>query len=224
MRIEEAKYIGKLLKQYIGNEEFRLLNIGSSTEKFRKEISPHIDAEIFAPIENSNIEITHFDLKDDVGVDISGDIFDLKTQEKLKEVRPDFILACNILEHLEKDMREKFSSIMDLIIENGGVIIITVPHSYPLHLDPIDTYYRPSPDELCLLFPQYELIDSRLIVSSNYLSEFRRMGLNEKLKIIARVFTPFYRPRTWLCIVHRFLWLFRPYLVSCVAMRKRNIE
>ncbi len=223
MRIEEAKYIGELVKRYTDDNEVRLLNIGSSTKDFRSKVSPYIDAEIFSPLEGLNVEITHFDLKDEEGVDISGDIFDSKIQENLKAVNPNLILACNLLEHLDLGLREEFPSVIDRIIEKEGVIIITVPYSYPLHFDPIDTYYRPSPDELCLLFPQYDVIESTRIVSSNYLSEFRKSGLNEKLKIIARVFTPFYRPRTWLCIMHRFLWLFRPYIVSCVALKKRNI-
>lgn len=223
MRIEEAKYIGKLVKSFAEKKELKLLNIGSSTEKFRKNISPHINAEIFTPLEKLNVEVTHFDLKDDVGIDISGDIFDPKIQEALKAVKPNLILVCNLLEHLQKDMREEFPLVIDRILEKGGVIIITVPFSYPLHLDPIDTYYRPSPDELCSLFPQYNMTDSNVVVSSDYLSEFRKLGLFATLKIIARVFTPFYKPRTWLCIAHRFLWLFRPYKISCVALQKKNV-
>lgn len=224
MRIEEAKYIGELVKRYTDNKDVRLLNIGSSTKDFRSKISPYIDEEIFSPLESSSVEVTHFDLKDEEGVDISGDIFDSKIQESLKKVRPNLILACNLLEHLEQGLREKIPLIIERIIDEGGVVIITVPYSYPLHLDPIDTYYRPSPEELHFLFPQYNLIDSSLIVSSNYFSEFRELVLREKLKIIARVFTPFYRPKTWLCIVHRLFWLFRPYVVSCVALQKKNIE
>lgn len=220
MRIEEAKHIGNLVKRFTENKEIRLLNVGSSTEEFRKKISPHIDAEIFSPLKKFDVVVTHFDLKEDVGVDISGDIFDINTQIKLKSVHPNLILACNLLEHLNKEKREEFPLVMDRIIEEEGMIIITVPYSYPLHLDPIDTYYRPSPSELCLLFPEYDLIDSSLIVSSTYFSELKKMSLNSKLKIFARVLTPFYKPRTWLCIIHRFFWLFRPYIVSCVALQK----
>jgi hypothetical protein len=220
MRIEEAKYIGDLVKRFTDNKEVRLLNVGSSSEDFRKKIGPYIDEEIFAPIKKLNVKVTHFDLKDEEGVDIAGDIFDSAIQEKLKNLRPNLILACNLLEHLKQDMREQFPSIIDRIIGGNGIIIITVPHSYPLHLDPIDTYYRPSLEDLDLLFPEYDLIDSSIIVSSNYFSEFQALNLFAKLKIIVRIFTPFYKPKTWLCIMHRLFWLFRPYLVSCVALQK----
>jgi hypothetical protein len=224
MRIEEAKYIGELIKKYKSKEEVSLLNIGSSTEDFRKNIKPHIDAELFSPLKNLNIKITHFDLKDDDGVDISGDIFDSNTQIKLKLVRPSLILACNILEHLEKDMKDHFPKIMDEILEDDGIIIVTVPYSFPLHLDPIDTYYRPSPEELRLLFPHYDLLNEKIIVSTNYFSDFRAFSVFLKLRIIVRVFTPFYKPKNWLCAIHRFFWFFRPYLVSCVVLQKKGIE
>ena len=220
MRVEEAKYVGEKVKQLILGDKVVVLNLGSSTNNFRKNTQPHIHKNIFAPLEELNVRVVHSDLKELDGVDISGDVFDPETQEKLRKLNPNVVLACNIMEHLEKDVRNKFPQILSNIVKLGGVVILTVPYSYPLHLDPIDTYYRPSPAEIASLFPSFDTIDSQVLASTSYFAELSKQKIKEKLKLIIRIFLPFYKPMTWLCIVHRFLWLFRPYKVSCVILKK----
>lgn len=221
MRIEEAKYIRKLLKKHTNDSKITLLNLGSSTKHFRKIEQPHIDSEIFYPLKELNYKIVHFDLKDADGVDISGNIFDLKIQKKLQTIRPNLLLVCNLLEHLEQTMRKNLPLIIDDIIADNGMLIITVPYSYPLHLDPIDTYYRPSPKQISQLFPNYEMIDGSVITSRTFFSEYVKYDLSLKIKLAIRVFIPFYKFKSWLCLAHRMLWLFRPYKISCVILRKK---
>ena len=38
------------------------------------------------------------------------------------------------------------------LLPQGGLFFVTVPYSYHYHADPIDTMYRPSPEELASLF------------------------------------------------------------------------
>ncbi len=140
MRIEEAKYVGELVRKLTANGKGPVLNLGSSSGHFRKIDQPHIHDEIFAPLEKSNVKVIHSDLKDQEGVDISGDIFDPDIQWKLRQLRPSLVLVCNLMEHLQEDMRGRLPAALDSIIDPGGVGIITVPYSYPLHFDPIDTY------------------------------------------------------------------------------------
>ena len=59
------------------------------------------------------------------------------------------VLCCNILEHVAD--REAFARVCDQILSPGGTIVVSVPQSYPLHMDPIDTYYRPMPAEIAQL-------------------------------------------------------------------------
>jgi len=33
-----------------------------------------------------------------------------------------------------------------------GYLVVSVPHSYPFHADPIDTLFRPAPDEVVTMF------------------------------------------------------------------------
>lgn len=222
MRLEEAKHIEFLLSKFTGNKTNLeiLLNLGSSTGDFRKVQQPHIDQYVFEPLNASTYRTIHFDLKSAEGVDISGNIFDLKTQKILKEIRPTIIMCCNLLEHLEEGSRNEIQNIFDLLLEENGILLITVPYSYPLHFDPIDTYYRPSPQELSKLFPSYSVIDETIIVSSRFMDEFLAYGLYFKIRTLARLFTPFYKFKEWKALIHRLQWLFKNYKVSCVMLKK----
>ena len=70
---------------------------------------------------------------------------------------PDAILCCNIFEHVED--RARFASICHDALRPGGYLVVSVPYSYPYHTDPIDTYLRPTPEEIAAMFPGYALIE-----------------------------------------------------------------
>jgi len=223
MRPEEAKYIGDQVRVLLTEDTDTLINIGSSTDNFRRVDQPYIHREIFEQIDNSGKSVVHVDLKDNDGVDLVGNIFDKEMQTTIKSYKPKVLLVCNLMEHLEVHVRDALPQVLDNVIEPGGHLIITVPYSYPLHFDPIDTYYRPSPEELCLLFPSYKIIDSRVVVSGTFLPEFIKYNWKTKLKIFVRILTPFYRPMKWLGMMQRFTFLFRPYKISCVVLQKESV-
>lgn len=222
MRVEEAKYIGQILKDLSQIIHGPVLNLGSSTEHFRKVDQSHIHQEIFEQLDRTEVQVLHSDLKQQEGVDISGDIFDLEVQNRLKDLKPQVILVCNLMEHLQVEVREILPRVLDNILDKNGYLIITVPYRYPLHFDPIDTYYRPTPQELGFLFSpyEYEVVDSKVVVSTTFLPELLNLGWRDKFKVMVRLLTPFYRFRKWLGLVHRFTFLFRPYKVSCIVLKK----
>jgi len=222
MRLEEAKHIKYILAKYTGNNRKLevLLNLGSSTGDFRKIQQPHIDKYIFKPLDKTIYQTIHFDLKNDIGVDLSGNIFDVETQKTLLKTKPTIIMCCNLMEHLDEDLRHQVPNIFDLILENEGVLLITVPYSYPVHLDPIDTYFRPSPLQLSALFPGYYTLDKSIIESSTFLDEFLSYSLYWKIRTVVRLFTPFYKYKGWKTLIHRCLWLFKKYKISCVLLKK----
>lgn len=148
MRKEEAEYIGGLLLELTNNNSGPVLNLGSSTKEFREVVKPHIDNNLFKPLKKKGINVVHSDLKSASGVDISGSIFDKETQGKLKDVKPSVIMLCNLLEHLEPEQLHSIPSVINEIAPPGGYVIVSVPYSYPLHYDPIDNYFRPSPEKL----------------------------------------------------------------------------
>ncbi|MFT6908010.1 MAG: hypothetical protein ACJAS1_004698 [Oleiphilaceae bacterium] len=220
MRKEEAVCIGNAINKIALEHGGPLLNIGSSTREFREKIQPHVYNDIFAPLENLGVKVIHSDLKADDGVDVSGDLLDPEVQARLATFKPKVILASNLLEHLSIEVREKLPEVLSNILASGGYLIISVPYSYPLHFDPIDTYYRPSPDELCKLLPDYTKVEAKVILSTNYMSDLKKSNLKFLIIILIRLFTPFYKPKKWISIAHRFFWLFRPYKVSFVVLRK----
>lgn len=224
MRKEEAEYVGRLVKNVLAETNGSVLNLGSSTGEFRTIRQPHIHEYVFAPLENSGVNVVHTDLKAAEGVDIAGDLFDPAIQKRLQEMQPALVMACNLMEHLPQELRVALPDVLDKIIAPGRFLLITVPYSFPLHYDPIDTYFRPSPHELCALFPTYEIVDAQILQSTTYLADLRRQGWRRIVRAAIRPLAPFYKPRIWLSHCHRLTWLFRNYRVSCVLLRKPDME
>jgi len=191
-------------------DSFVVLNLGSGSRRFREVSKPYIDAGIFDPLRRRGATVVHSDLKQEDGVDVSGDLFDPGIQAQLRALQPDVVLACNILEHLDAGLRRRFPAVLDSLLPAGAVLVITAPYSYPYHADPIDTLYRPSPEEICRLFPGYEVVDTTVVKSSSYGAEFVHGGPLRMVRKLIRLLFPFVRPKRWLSHAHRMLWLFRP--------------
>jgi SAM-dependent methyltransferase len=218
VRTQEAAWVGEKLR---GVEGCRVvLNLGSGSKRFRQVSKPYIDRDIFEPLARAGARGVHAALKSGEGIEVSGDLFDPAIQARLRDLAPDAIVACNIMEHLPDDLRGRFPAVLDSLLRPGGVLVVTVPYSYPYHADPIDTLYRPSPKELCALFPGYQVLDARTIDSESYGDEFVAGGPWRMVRKVVRMAFPFPRPKRWLSHAHRFLWLFRPYRLTGVVLRK----
>lgn len=226
MRPTEAAFIGSLLNGFSAERISPVLNLGSSTLRVRKIEFPHIDREIFTPLEERGVQIIHSDLKADEGVDIVGDIYDCDVQAKVRSIGAKVVICCNIMEHVA-DAAE-FARISGSLVPPGGMIIVTVPYSYPFHPDPIDTYYRPLPAEVAQLFNGFELEQAQIVEDTTYLQDLLRDKTVAQLmrQLVShglKFFTPFTGLAAWKARYHRYLWLFRPYKVSCVLMRKKAV-
>jgi SAM-dependent methyltransferase len=94
------------------------------------------------------------DARPEPGVDIVADI------STLQGVEPDFDVAIctSLLEHVVD--RAATAQNVCRVVRPGGVLILTVPRRYPLHADPIDTGFRPTPEELCRLVPWPEVMEA----------------------------------------------------------------
>lgn len=220
MRPEEAHWVGGVLTGLGAQRISPVLELGSSTLAFRTVEKPHIDRLVHAPLRDAGVKVVHCDLKADPGIDISGDIYDPAVRAAVKAVGARCILCCNILEHLTD--REAFVRICDEVLRPGGVLVITVPYSYPLHLDPIDTYYRPSPEALRALLPDYRLVEAKVIRSGSHLSDLRARGgvVRELAATLGRSLVLRGGVERTRARLHRLGWLFRPYTMSAVVLEK----
>lgn len=196
-----------------------LLNIGSSTTFFRTQVQPHVDALVFRPLELRGVRPVHFDLKMGEGVDVSGDIFNDDDFHKLKSFAPRAILCSNVLEHVTEP--GKLAQRCLELLPPGGLLFITVPYSYPYHADPIDTLYRPSPEEVGRLFAPHQVVSQEVVNAGSYRDVLKK----QPLKIFRHIFRfpfPFIAFKKWQRSMKKLYWLIHPYQVTCVVIRKNQ--
>lgn len=223
MRSKEARFIGSVLQRLPDHEISPVANLGSSTLHLQQVDSPHIHREIFAPLAQRGVRVINIDLKEDEGVDIVGDIYDASIQQKIQSLRPKLLICCNILEHVTNPA--EFARISTSLVAPGGRIIVSVPYSYPYHPDPIDTYFRPTPEGVARLFEGCTIADGRIVSDTTYLHDLtHEHTVPQLMRLFAahavKFFFPFGNWPAWKARYHRYLWLFRPYKTSCVILVK----
>ena len=197
-----------------------LLNLGSSTRRFREVIKPHIEAELFAPLREAGVKVVHSDLKEAEGVDFSGDILDPEVRRGLQGMGFKCVLLSNLLEHVRD--REAVAAACEEIVGPGGYILATVPSSYPYHGDPIDTYYRPSPAELASVFGRSESLLAEEVAELTFAEDLKARGLTvagELMRTVLWALVFFVRPRSAAARLHRWLWYSKPRRVAIALLQ-----
>jgi hypothetical protein len=158
---KEALWIGQKLAQLPSESIAPVLNVGSATAAFREDSQPYIDRLIFAPLRQRNIKVEYTDLQSGPGVDLSGDLNDPDFFKQLIGRGYRSVLCCNLLEHVS-DPRAICAKLEGLMPADG-IIVVTVPHRFPYHPDPIDTMFRPTPAEIASLFPLCTVVHADVI-------------------------------------------------------------
>jgi len=218
MMICDAKWLAGALGEFSNEEISPVLNIGSSTKKFREVDQPHIYKDVFKPLEERGVQVIHTDLKEAEGVDIAADIFDEEAFAKLLEYKPRSIICTHMFEHIED--RELLTKKLMSLLPDGGIFFITVPYSYHHHADPIDTMYRPSPDELSELFVGQKIIKKEVLIGGNYWEKIRQRPITLFCRHFFRFFAPFAGMKKWKRSMRKLYWLFNPYKVSAIMGKK----
>lgn len=217
MRASEADVLRDVLLDH--GDVSPLLNLGSSTRHFREVSQPHIQNSLFGPLEAAGVQVFHSDLKEGDGIDLAGDILDPAVVDRLAAMNFKAVLLSNLLEHVRD--REAVARACERIVGPGGHILVTVPFSYPYHPDPIDTLYRPSPEQLAQLFANCELTQSRVVEDGTYAEDLRLQGRSpakELTSLALRWLTFFRRTRGLLSRTHRWLWYGRQYRTSVALL------
>jgi hypothetical protein len=199
-----------------------LLNLGSSTRAFREQAKPHIERALFAPLRAAGVEVVHSDLKQADGVDVAGDIMEPAVRMALKARGFRALLIANMLEHVRD--RDAVTAACEEIAGPGGLILATVPMSFPYHADPIDTGYRPRPEELAAAFRGSEALLAEAVRGRTYREEIASRGSSiwkEIVRTLGFGLIAFARPKSFRARLSRWRWYRRPYAVSLALVRVR---
>jgi hypothetical protein len=189
-----------------------LLDLGSSRLEFRTVAKPHIERELFGPLRAAGVAIVHCDGKAGDGVDIVADVSD----PKLRGRGFKSLLCANLLEHV-RDPRAAAEAFEE-IVEPGGLILATVPSSYPYHADPIDTGFRPSPAALAALFERSDPVHVEEIACGSYRDRMTSLPAEIGRTLLSALQL---RPRSLRARLDRWRWYRRPYRVSIALVRTR---
>lgn len=214
----DAVWLQKTLARFSNEELSPIVNIGSSTAHFREVEQPFIHELIFGPLAERGIDVIHVDLKAGDGVDISADILSDSGNEKVRAHAPKALICTHVFEHVVS--REGLATrLMDLLPMNG-LFFVTVPSSYHQHNDPIDTMYRPSPEELAALFPGQTILEKSDLVGDTYWMHVRKRPVTLFFRHFLRFFVPFLGWKKWKRSMGKLYWLYHHYRVSAIAGRK----
>jgi SAM-dependent methyltransferase len=213
---EEAKWFNKAITQVGAEHISPMLNIGSSTGHFRTVEQPWIDEYVFGALERGGGNVIHSDIKHASGVDIVGDLTDAGFLNELQSMRFKSVFCSNLLEHVRNP--QQIAQAMRSVVEPGGFIFASCPHDYPIHLDPIDTLFRPDVEELSALFPNSNLILGEIIQGPTYWDVLRRRP-SRLPKTVLRYLAPFYRYQQWCYTMTYLAYLRKPFTATCVLLK-----
>lgn len=173
----EARWLGRTLALLPLHAGSTLLNIGSSTEDYRRREQPWVHREIFEPLSERQVEVVHVDLKSAPGVDLVGDLLDPRFLDLCTDMQPDAVLCSNLLEHVPS--RDALCQGLGRLVADQGHLIVTCPYDYPYHPDPIDTMFRPTVDVLTAHFPELSLRWGEIVTDERqwaYFAHYERWG------------------------------------------------
>ncbi|MBV8801162.1 MAG: hypothetical protein JO208_15325 [Alphaproteobacteria bacterium] len=213
----EARWLYKQIAALPAEQVTPVLNIGSSTQHFREVEQPWTSQELFAPLRASGIRVIHLDFREGDGIDVRADILGDEDVPRLKALRANSILCCNILEHVREP--ERLAARCLQIVQPGGLVFVTVPFSYPYHRDPIDTMYRPSPEELAKLFAPARMVRGEVLdVEESYRDKIRQRPWI-LLRHALRAPIPFVDREKWRRSMRKLYWLKHNYEVTAAVFR-----
>jgi hypothetical protein len=214
----DAEWLGRTLAGLSTEELSPILNLGASTRHFREVEQPYIAELVFRPLEARGVKIVHSDLKVAEGVDVAGDVFDDADFAKLRAVAPRSVICTHMFEHV-LDRQDLARRLLALLPERG-LFFVTVPSSYHEHHDPIDTLFRPTPNELAALFAGQQILEKTELVGETYWGHIARRPVTLFFRHFIRFFVPFLGLKAWKRSMRKLYWLFHPYKVAAVIGRK----
>ena len=218
MNLRESLWIRERLARIPDADLFPVLDVGSSTLDYRTRVQPWIDENLFAPLRARGGKVIHADVKQAPGIDLVVDLLDPGDRARLRSLAPRAALVCNVLEHLPE--RGPLARAVVDLLPPGGHVVVTGPYRYPRHDDPVDTMFRPTPEEVAREFPGTRLLEGAVIDSGNW-REWSPGERGRSLgRFLARMCLPLHRPAEWARLVPHVPYLFRHMKAYAAVLRK----
>jgi len=214
----EAAWIEETLAAVPDESLGTVLDVGSADLAFRTVDQPWIDERIHGPLAARAVPVVFADVKTAPGIDLVADLMTEAGLADLRGVDANTVLCCNVLEHVEQPAA--FASRLGSLVGRGGRLVITVPHSYPHHADPIDTMFRPDIDELVGLVDGFDTERAAILSTGSYRDDFARRPVTLTMRHLFRLPFPFLGWHRWKRSVTKLKYLVKPYRVTCVCLRK----
>jgi hypothetical protein len=220
MLIDEAKWFGDIISTMDSSSIFPMLDVGSSTDRYRKIEQPWIDKYIFKPARENNQEVIHLDIKNASGVDMVGDLTAPEFIEKLSKMKFKSVFCANLLEHIVN--KEDICRILTSIVEEGSYIFVSCPYKSPIHSDPIDTNFRPNIRELISMFERTHLVCAQIVSSYYCYFYYFIRELILLVKETAEVNFFYCKQKKLFAIFKHLSWFFRKTQATCLVLRKSS--
>lgn len=222
MLVEESIWISEKIKEILPTYPFPVLNVGSSTLKYRTVTQPFIQTNIFSLFDDEKNQVIHLDMKKEEGIDMVGDLSNESFRNTIKSLKPKLILCNNVLMYLNKETRKKLAGILYEILDKNGYLIVTNSHVFPPAHDPLEAYYRASPVKMKSdLFNNFVQIDSQIIETQYSFYNFLKLKKRIIPIKILRLLLPLYRSNEWwFMLKYYFFHLKKNYSASCLFLKK----
>ena len=195
-----------------------LLDLGSGSTAAHEAVQPWIEHQLFCPLRARGVEIVHVDMRAGPGIDVQADLTDPADVLRLGGLRPRALLCCNLLEHVAEP--ERLARHCLAMLADGGLVFVTVPYSYPYHRDPIDTMYRPCPQELAELFAGARLLHGTILGAGRSYRDDVRQRPWLLLRHVARFPVPFLSFEKWRRSMAKLYWIAAEYRIICAILER----
>jgi len=211
---EEAAWMGRRLAEFDVGQLSPMIDLGSSTRVFRTVEQPYVDSTIFAPLVRRGCDVKHVDIKEADGVDVVADIFNEQDYQRLVALQAKSIICASLLEHIPNPastIRRIFG-----LLPKGGLLLLTVPYSFPRHADPVDTMFRPSPATLSEMLRDQNVRYCEVVTGRTLIGELltRRSMRGAGEPVLGKGWKV--RPQ----VLFHLFWLWRPYRITCALAIK----
>ena len=216
MRQEEAAVAARFIFENLNLKKLSIcVNLGSGDVTRLLERKPWIEDYLFSPLRQEGIRIIHVDRLPSANIDIICDLGSPQAFDFLDQFQaPRLLILANVIEHLERELRDNILSRIYSSMRVGDALLITVPYDYPYHPDPIDTMFRPDPSDLIKGVP-LTWVGQEIVQAGSFLQEFNQMSFFKRARKLIRPLWPLQSISSWRKSL-RIRWLFKPYRVTVV--------